>query len=76
MENNTIKFADITNTFKVNAENLPDYLADKALLKDGLFAYKTGVTNAGRIGLAEICFVAKTNFNTSDKRNEWDFNDV
>ena len=76
MENNTIKFADTTNTFKVNAENLPDYLADKALPKDGLFAYKTGVTNAGRIGLAEICFVAKTNFNTSNNRNEWDFNDV
>ena len=64
MKNNTIKFADDAQTKKVEASEVSDIIAEKALPKDGLLGYEVenGVKTGLRIGLADICFVARENF--------------
>ena len=57
-------FLSEKNTFFVAVVAVYDIIAEKALPKDGLLGYEVenGVKTGLRIGLADICFVARENF--------------
>ena len=61
MENNEIKFAESTKTFTLNGSDVSSYISENALPKNNEFAYETGSTTGGRVGLAELCFVGTDN---------------
>ena len=65
MENNEIKFDETTKTFTLTESDVNSYITSNALPKNNEFAYEQGSTTAGRVGLAELCFVGNDSSNVT-----------